>query len=699
MTELEYRALPGGRRLAWVTVRSADDSGRFGLGDLDRFESVLDTVEGDADVAGVVLRGHGAVFIDGLRLDEVERAPDRRRLEALSRRIVHTQARIGRSRRPFVAAVNGPCLDVGLELALACHAVVAADDPRVVFGLPQIELGLLPVGDALRRLPRRVGLEPALELLVRGLPVPAAQARRLGLVHELVRGEGLDAAAVALVKTRAGSGSGGPSDGTSWRQRLSGATLLRKKRTLQRWQQTLRADGHGLDAARLSLLDVLSRAGGGADEDALAAAAFSETAVGDATVARLQTWLRARALEGWSPPSGVRAVPVRRLGIVGGGVIGADLAVEAARRGTTVRIREKAPPALGRALARVERHIASNPDLQSRTRTRAQLSGGLELDGFATMDLVLEAVPEEVSVKRRVFAELEDRVRPDAVLATHPRATSVTEIGARMRHPERLVGVRFFRPLSRRPLCEVVRTTTTSPRALATAVDFARRVGKTPVIVRDGPGFFTTRVLAAYVAYAAELVAAGHAIADIDRGARRAGWPIGPLRLLDDLGLATAVRVGHVLTEALGSRFAVPPSVEAMAAAGRRFYTDARRDGGEREPDDRVHGLLGVRSARVGDPDELGDRLTLIAGLEAVRCLQDGVVGCPSDGDVAAVLGLGYPAQRGGPFRHLAARGLGATRSRLAALEDRFGSRYTAPSLLLELAQRGADFSSLEASR
>lgn len=264
-----------------------------------------------------------------------------------------------------------------------------------------------------------------------------------------------------------------------------------------------------------------------------------------------------------------------------------------------------------------------------------------------------------------------------------------------MRHPERLVGLRFFRPLSQRPLCEIVRTPDTSARALAAAVAFARRIDKTPVIVRDGPGFFTSRVLAAYLSHAGELVADGFSIADIDRGCRRAGWPVGPLQLLDFLGLSTAVRVGHVLTAALGDRFAVPGSIEAMAATGRAFYRPSR-SGPEKEPDPRVHDLLGVTATRVGDPDELGERLTLVAALEAVRCLQDGVLAKPSDGDVAAVLGLGYPATRGGPFRHLASRGLASARSRLKALEDRFGRRYRAPSLLVELAERGGDFSRLE---
>lgn len=689
MADTTHEPLPDGRRLAWLTL-PVDEEGRLGEPQLGALEHALDAAFGDGDVAAVVLRSGPHGFCRGLDLMAVADAGDRRTLQAWSQRLVRLQARLGDSKLPCIAAIEGPCFDVGLELALACSHRIAADHPDVRLGMPQVELGLLPAGDGLVRLPDIVGFEAALGLLLEGETVGAAHARRLGLVHALVHPEGVEAAARAAARTSADEGTA-PRQSRGWRPTLPGAAL-RNRRALQRWQEGRRNDD-ALGGSRLSALELLGR--GRVEDLSAVSTVFSESAVSDATGTRLQIWQRARELEGWEPPGDVGVPSLARLGIVGGGAVGADLAVAAARAGLSVRIREKSPPALGRALARVEAKVATDRDLERRARARARLSGALELDGFSTMDLVLESVPEEVAVKRRVFAELEDRVRPDAILATHPRATSVAEIGARMRNPNRLVGLRFFRPLSTRPLCEIVRTPDTSARALAAAVAFARRIDKTPVIVRDGPGFFTTRVLAAYLSHAGELVADGFSIADIDRGCRRAGWPVGPLQLLDFLGLSTAVRVGHVLTAALGDRFDVPGSIEAMAATGRAFYRPSR-SGPEKEPDPRVHDLLGVTASRVGDPDELGERLTLVAAIEAVRCLQDGVLAKPSDGDVAAVLGLGYPATRGGPFRHLAARGLSSARSRLKALEDRFGRRYRAPSLLVELADRGGDFAQME---
>ena len=689
MAETVHEPLSDGRRLAWLTLPT-DEEGRFGDAQLDALEQALDAVLGEREVGAVILRAGEAGFCRGLALEAFAELDDRRAVAATAKRLHRLQARMSGGRVPCLAAIAGACLDVGLELALACGHRIAADHPDVRIGLPQIELGLLPIGDALARLPTVVGFEASLDLLLEGETIGAAHARRLGLVDAVVHPAGLEAAAREAARSAAAAGTP-PKNNRAWRPALPGVAL-RNRRSLQRWQET-RPHDDALGGARLSALELLGR--GRIHDTSELTTIFSEAAVSDATATRLHTWRCARALERWTPRPDVAVPTLTRLGIVGGGAVGADLAVAAARAGVSVRIREKSPPALGRALARVEAKVAADRDHERRTRARARLSGGLELDGFSTMDLVLESVPEEVAVKRRVFAELEDRVRPETILATHPRATPVSEIGARMRHPERLVGIRVFRPLSRRPLCEIVQTPQTSARALAAAISFARRIDKTPVVVRDGPGFFTTRVLAAYLSHAGELVADGFSIEDIDRGCRRAGWPVGPLQLLDFVGLSTAVRVGHVLTAAVGSRFEVPMPLEAMAATGRAFYR-ASRPGPEEEPDPRVHDFLGVETSRVGDADELGERLTLVAAIEAVRCLQDGVLARPSDGDVAAVLGLGYPAARGGPFRHLAARGLPSARSRLSALEDRFGSRYRAPQLLVELAERGSDFSTME---
>jgi 3-hydroxyacyl-CoA dehydrogenase/enoyl-CoA hydratase/3-hydroxybutyryl-CoA epimerase len=497
------------------------------------------------------------------------------------------------------------------------------------------------------------------------------------------------------------SGSRRAQSGRTWSARLAARNPVRRSRILQRIRADVQQRGFGLDPAPLSALDLLSRVGGSRPD--AEAAAFAELAVGEVSRARVEVERRAAILGRLTLPD-AEPGPLQRLGILGAGVMGAELAVAAANARISVRIREKEPAALSRALQRVGAAFdRGGPSRGSAAgfRARARVSGGLDLRGFETMDLVLEAVPEDLALKRAVLAELEVNIAEDAVIATHPRALPVREIGARLGRRSRLVGLRFFPPVAKMPLCEVVRTPETSPRAMATALAFVRAVGKTPVVVRDGPGFFTTRVLAFYLHAAIDMVASGYRIEDIDLGARRAGWPVGPLQLLDDVGLDVAISVAHLLRDAFGPRLSVPPGLQAMVAAGRTGAASGRgfwlrSRSAPMRPDPDAYASMGAAGSRTADPDELGDRLTLVAALEAVRCLQDEVIADPRDGNVAAVLGIGYPAQRGGPFRHLAARGLASTRARLAALEDRFGNQYSAPPLLVELARSGSDFAAME---
>ena len=699
MFELTFEPFVAGHRLAVLAVASAT----VGNTELDRADAVLDAVDGEHDVGAILVCAGETGFVSGLDLDALAAMTDRRDIGAFVLRLHGVLRRLAGHKRPVVAAVDGPCLDAGFELVLGCHGVVATDRSRTMFGLPQIELGLLPGGGALSVLPKRIGLEPALDLILGGRRLRADVARRLGLVDEVVRPEALVHSAIAVARQLHADGGRRRQPGRTWSARIAARNPVRRTRLVARIRGEVLEQGFGLDPAPLSALDLVSRGERSADADA---AAFAELAVGEVARARVAVERRARALRALNIEE-AQPRPLQRLGILGAGVMGADLSVAAALASMAVRIREKEPAALARALRRVEDGFdRGGPSRRSAAgfRARARVSGGLDLRGFETMDMVLEAVPEDLALKQRVLAELEARIPADTVIATHPRALRVREIGAELRERERLVGLRFFPPVARMPLCEVVRTPETSPRTMATALAFVRAVGKTPVVVRDGPGFFATRVLAFYLLSAIELVAAGHRIEDVDLGARRAGWPVGPLRLLDEVGLDAAVSVGLLLREAFGARLRVPPGLEAMAesgrtgvASGRGFYLHPKN--APRKPDPDVYATLGAVRTASADPEELGDRLTLVAALEAVRCLQDEVILDPRDGDVAGVLGIGYPAQRGGPFRHLAARGLAATRSRLAALEDRFGSSFAAPPLLVELARMGGDFSVMEGRR
>jgi 3-hydroxyacyl-CoA dehydrogenase/enoyl-CoA hydratase/3-hydroxybutyryl-CoA epimerase len=416
--------------------------------------------------------------------------------------------------------------------------------------------------------------------------------------------------------------------------------------------------------------------------------------------------------EGGTPVGGPAGAPVGRMVVVGSGVMGAGIAELASRQGIEVRLRDVDPASLTRALrtlhARVAERTGSRGDgagrAVRRSEAQAQLARvfpALDLAGLKRADFALEAVVEDLDVKRRVFGELEVRMRPDAVLATNTSSLSVDELAAGLQHPQRLVGLHFFNPVHRMPLVEVVRGAKTSDEALATAVALARRLGKTPVVVRDAPGFVVNRVLMPYLREALHLVEEGFAVADVDGAMRAFGMPMGPLEVVDEVGVEVAAKVASILSRAFPDRMAAAPQLERLAAVGRLgrksgagFY---RHHGGgrRRTADPEALRVLGLpRPRRTASPEALAERMTLVMVNEAARCLADGLVADAGMLDLAMVYGTGFPPFRGGPLRHADAVGLAKVEARLTALRAEKGERFLPAPLIVRLAAEGGSLAS-----
>jgi 3-hydroxyacyl-CoA dehydrogenase/enoyl-CoA hydratase/3-hydroxybutyryl-CoA epimerase len=536
----------------------------------------------------------------------------------------------------------------------------------------------------------------------------------MGLVDQVVAPEGLRLAARAaahdLVAGRLRPRRG-PDDDLI-RAALEG-NIVGRKVVLSQARKQVRRKTYGLYPAPLVALDVIEKGLSLTEKQALALEppAFAELAVGETSRALVSLFLRSNELKKQTAthPNGkaARPGPLERLGMVGGGFMGADIAAVSAEKGMTARVREITAEPLAKALAHAREHFEhrarSVGDVHIRP-ARARLSGGLSLAGFASMDLVIEAVPEDLALKQDVFEELDQLCPPGTVLASNTSALPIAAIAERVQHKGRVVGLHFFSPVHRMPLLEIVRAPQTSAKTIATCLAYADRIDKTPIVVADGPGFYTTRVLGFYLMAALEMVRQGHSIEQVDRGARRAGWPVGPIALMDEVGIDVGAKVSRTLAQAWPDRIALPPSVEQFIAqkrfgrkSGRGFYVYP--DKGRKTIDPAVYEFFPGRPAqgpRAGD-DELGERLTLIAAAEAVRCLEEKIVQSPRDGDVGAVFGFGYPPLRGGPFRHLEMLGLSTVLRRLDALTDKHGPAYRAPELLRELAGQGRTFTAMGA--
>ncbi len=401
-----------------------------------------------------------------------------------------------------------------------------------------------------------------------------------------------------------------------------------------------------------------------------------------------------------------------RLGVVGAGFMGAAIAEVAAVAGLPVRLRDADARAAAHGLATVRRLVREGVRrhrfTSSEARTAlARVSATTDASGFGSADVVIEAVFEQLDVKRAVIRELEDVLPPDAVIASNTSSLPIATLAAGARYPERIVGMHFFSPAQRMPLLEVVRGPDSSDWAVATAVRLGTRLGKTPIVVGDGPGFYTTRVIGVMLNEAGLLLEEGASQLAVDDALTDFGFPVGPFVLHDEVGLTVAQHAGQTLADAFGGRLPLATIVSRLVeegatgrAAGRGFFVwpkpahsllrlarFGRRS--PRTPNPDVGRLLGQPAPRAFTVDQLQDRLVLLFVAEAVRCLEEAILQSPADGDLGAVLGLGFPPFRGGPFHYADALTLPVLRARLAALARQHGPRYQPPRLLVDRATQG----------
>ena len=395
------------------------------------------------------------------------------------------------------------------------------------------------------------------------------------------------------------------------------------------------------------------------------------------------------------------------VGVVGAGAMGTGIAQVAASRGHRVVLCDARPGAaegagktidtlLGALVAKGKLTDSSRRETLSRIELGAAPLGN-DLSAYRGCDFVIEAVVEDLDIKRRVFGEVEVRVAPDTVIATNTSSLSVSALAEGIQRPERFCGFHFFNPVHRMPLVEVVRGRQTSDQALVTAVTLARKLGKTPVVVNDAPGFIVNRVLMPYLREAMYLFEEGFPLADIDASMRRFGMPMGPFEVLDEVGLDVAGKVAGILSRAFPERMQPAEALEQLVAKGRLgrksgagFYLHR---GGKRKLDPTLDRLLGARRRRTGHTlDMLSERMTLAMVNESARCLEDGVVADAGSVDLALVFGAGFPPFRGGPLRYADSVGLSRIVSRLAALRAEKGPRYEPALKLASLAAEGGTF-------
>ncbi len=672
------------------------------------FEALLIRLRDDAAIrAAVLISGKPDTFIAGADIEEFSALTTRAAAERLSFEGQELVSRVETLAKPVVAAIHGACLGGGLELALACHYRIATDHPKTQLGLPEVQLGLIPGAGGCERLPGLIGARAALDMILTGRSERAAKALRLGLVDEVVPRSILARTALAAADRLARDGLPKRAVRAGLQSLLLDRTALGRKLVFRTAgaQVLKRTGGHypaplaALEVVRVGLEHGITA--GLSDEHRT----FGELAVGDVSRKLVQIFFATTALkkDDGIPPGSAIPRQVRRLGIVGAGFMGAGIAGTAVLNvEVDTRLKDAELSRVGKGLRAAATILSDRLDRRRLTRVQFErlsglLSGSADYSGFGRADLVIEAVYEDLALKRAVLADIEAVAGPDTIFASNTSTLPIHEIAAEARNPERVLGMHFFSPVEKMPLLEVIPTQKTAPEVLVTAVRFGRRMGKTVIVVGDHPGFWVNRILSPYLNEAGILLSEGTPVEVIDGTMTKWGFPVGPVALLDEVGLDVAQKASKVMHEAFGERLRPPETVSLMVGAARLgrktgsgFY---RYDHGHKkgvEPS--VTRILGVRPVESADPTWVERRLVYAMLNEAAMACSEEVVRSARDGDLGAVYGIGFPAFRGGPLQMIDDIGAGRVVDVLTALQDQYGERFAPAPSLVDMASRGARF-------
>lgn len=670
----------------------------FDLETLSELESHLEALaKPEAGIRGLIIASTKAgIFMAGADLHSI-RKMNNEEVKNFIRRGQDVFNKLAALPFPTVAAVHGVALGGGYEVCLACDWRVASTADATKLGLPETKLGIIPAWGGCTRLPRLLSVPKALDIILGGKVLPGKQALRAGLVDEVAPREHLLVAARRLLDRGKHPHSFTHSAPVN---AVVDAVIAPAAR------HDVHRKTHGNFPAIDKALEVVLKGSSSWDlNDSLERErnAVTELIASDTTQQLMNLFfLQEKARKFAVPNASKDAKPIARTAVIGAGIMGSGIAQWLSARGFPVILRDIDAERVAAGMGKIAGLYASG--LRSRTFTERDVRAGLDRISPApvevplkSVDIVIEAAVEKMEIKKTLFQKLDELVRDDTILATNTSALSISELAAVTKHPSRVVGLHFFNPVHKMQLVEVVTGRDTSPEVAQRAVQFAQRLGKLPVLVKDSPGFLVNRILLPYMIEAAALFWQGASVADIDSAMLGFGMPMGPLRLTDEVGVDIALDVAETLAAAFPSRMHVPDVLGALInagmlgrKAGKGFYKYGK--GSEASANKAVTKLRPPRQPNPPNPDDIENRLVLLMVNEAARCLEEGIVATPGEVDLAMVMGTGFAPFRGGPLRYADTAAVSKVVDDLNRYAASAGPHYTPCNLLKDMAKTGRRF-------
>ncbi|NMP32993.1 fatty acid oxidation complex subunit alpha FadJ [Thalassotalea sp. M1531] len=669
----------------------------------EQITAVLKEIKEDSSITGVVVvSGKADSFVAGADINMLADCTTAEEATTISRQGQMIFDQMENFPKPLVAAINGACLGGGLELALACHARICSDNGKTALGVPEVQLGLLPGSGGTQRLPKLVGIQKALDMMLTGKQLRAKQALKSGLVDDVVPNSILVETAEKLALK--GKVKRKPLMRSTMDKLLEGNPLGRKVLFDQATKSVL-AKTKGNYPAPLKIIDCV-RVGverSPAMGYQVEADHFGHLVMTPESEQLRNLFFATTDMKKEHGVEGVAPEKVSKAGVLGGGLMGGGIAfVTATKAKVPVRVKDIAHKGINAALKytydllnkKVKRRFMRHSEMQQQM---AGITGTLDYSGFKDVDIIVEAVFEDLSLKQKMVADVEQNCSESTIFASNTSSLPIGQIAAKAARPENVIGLHYFSPVDKMPLAEIIAHEKTSDQTISTTVAFAKKQGKTPIVVKDKAGFFVNRILAPYMNEAALMLLEGEPVDKLDKALVKFGFPVGPMQLLDEVGIDIGAKIGPILKAELGERFTTPDAFDSLINDGRLgkksnkgfyLYGNAAKKG-KKQVDENVYSLLGVTPSGKLSEQDIAKRCVYMMLNEAARCLDEKIVRNARDGDIGAIFGIGFPPFLGGPYRYIDKVGAKDVVNQLNQWAQQYGERFKPCDALVAMAEKG----------
>lgn len=686
--------------VALVYIGKAEEKvNTLSLDMFDEFEDMFNELFTEELTKAVVLISSKKDFIVGADINifgKVQKAGD---FKPISAKLYEVLQKIETSRKPVVAAINGTCYGGGLELALACTARMCSDDRSTKFALPEVKLGLLPGGGGTQRLPRLIGIQRALDMMLTGKNAFAIPALKMGLVDQVVNKNKLQDAAVKYALSLVGKPIERKVKLTFMNRIIEGPlkSIVYKKATQMVMRMT-----YGNYPSPIAIIKCVKEGmeKGMSEGLKVEAAEFEKLLLSPVSKQLINIFFA--MTEKKKNPYAQLVKPVDRLGMLGAGFMGEGIAEVSIMNDMDVVLKDIKMESISKAYrniwksleGKVRKKVMPMSEAQSRM---VKLSQSLDYSDFRHCDLVIEAVFEELNIKQSVLKDCEAVMHEDAIFASNTSALPIKDIAAKSSRKDRIIGMHYFSPVPKMPLLEIVKTPDTADWVVGTCLEVGIRQGKTCIVVNDGPGFYTTRILAPMLNETLLLLEEGADMLQIDKVMKKFGFPVGPVTLIDEVGIDVGA---HIMSGDLMKYFQhreglkISTAMKAMFDAGycgRKngkgfFVYDAKGKKVRGKVNEEIYSFFGGRTRKQLDETMIRERCSAVFINEAFLCLQENIIENPLDGDVGAIFGLGFPPFLGGPFRYTDSMGADDMFRMMERLYHEHGGRFKPADILKQYA-------------